>query len=150
MKERTKPPVRRVYADDLAVELDGQVVYPHAGEWVEFRGRPTVGQWMSDIEGLTFKADLESETGQEALLARYRGIIATVAKSIVAWNWTNDAGEPMAPPTAETLRECLFEELTWLQRAMGGRAGETLPLTDGSPSTAPSTDAEEDGPPASG
>jgi len=107
--QRSKPPVapRRVSSDDLTVVIGGETYWPHAGEWVEFKGRPNVGLYVKLLDLAT--------TSQDSLKELH--------KYIVAWNWTDDAGVPYAnPPTLETLLEMPAEELKWLLTHAGSDA----------------------------
>lgn len=99
--KQTKPPLeaRRVYSDDLSIVIGGETYYPHAGEWVEFKGRPSVGLYVKLLDLATASQDSLHE----------------LHKYIVAWNWTDDAGNAYAnPPTLETLLEMPAAELKWL------------------------------------
>ena len=95
-KPPTKP--RRVMADSLEVVVDGVTYQPHEGEWVEFKGRPTIGLYLA-------LAQLgESAEGLSRLLAQ-----------IHDWNLTDDDGACYPrPPTLEALMALPKEELTWL------------------------------------
>lgn len=100
MIERTKPPnrSRRVESDDLLVLDDGVAYYPHAGEWVEFKGRPSVGLYLDIMES-----------------GRTSDNLKLIADKIAAWNWTDDDGNPYeSPPTLETLKSLPAEEIAWL------------------------------------
>lgn len=120
---KTKPPItpRKVYADDLCVVVGNEDYYPHVGEWVEFKGRPSVGLYVKLMD----LANASKESLKELL------------KYMVAWNWTDDAGEPYAnPPTLETLLDMPSEELKWLLVHAGSDAA-VLTKNGGTPSIAP-------------
>lgn len=113
MVTRSKPPAsaRRIPSDDCTVVVGDEVYYPHAGEWVEYRGRPSVGValgFMSGPEG--------SATS-----------IKLLATEIASWNWTDDEGRPYpSPPTADDLLRLPKEELGWLI----GHAESAAPLDE--------------------
>lgn len=97
---QTKPPLtpRRVFAADLTVEVGGETYRPHEDEFVEFKGRPSVGLFV------TFAQLGDSPEAIELLL-----------EYLVAWNWTDDEGRAyVSPPTRESLLRLPPEELTWL------------------------------------
>ena len=101
MPTNSKPPSnapRRVVADDLAVNYNGEVYYPHAGEWVEFKGRPSVGLYLRFME----MADASSKGIQE------------LTPHVLAWDWTDDDGKPYPPPSVEVISGLPPEELKWL------------------------------------
>lgn len=99
MPTKTKPPVklRRVVADDLAIEMDSETYYPHAGESVVFKGRATVGLYV-------MIAQLGSSPEGLSLLA----------EQIDSWTWTDDEGKPYPEPTLDALLRLPTEELGWL------------------------------------
>jgi hypothetical protein len=119
---KTKPPItpRRVYADALCVIVGNEDYYPHAGEWVEFKGRPSVGLYMKLLDMANASKDSLTE----------------LLKYIVAWDWTDDSGNAYAnPPTLETLLDMPPEELKWLLVNAGSDASITT-KNGGTPSIA--------------
>ena len=111
MPEQSKPPTtpRRIYAADLAVQQAGSTYYPHAEEWVEFIGRPSVGLYIKLVD-----------------LGRSPEGLALLHEHMSAWNWTNDAGEPYAnPPALDDVYRMSEEELGWLL-AYAGREPSDL------------------------
>lgn len=112
---------RRIYATDLAVEQEGTTYYPHAEEWVEFTGRPSVGLYIKLV-------DLgKTPEGLELLHSLMTG-----------WNWTNDVGEPYAnPPELDDVYRMSEEELGWLL-AYAGRDRSAV-KNESTPSTNRST-----------
>lgn len=96
--ERRKPPLkpRRVMADELAVDVDGETYYPHVGEWVEFKGRPSLGLYLE----MTKLA--ESTEGLVRLL-----------QYIHAWTLTDDEGNAY-PLELASLMRMPKEEIAWL------------------------------------
>lgn len=106
----TKPPLkpRRVPADDITVEAEGVTYYPHRDEWVEFKGRPSVGLALG----------IEGGPPEE--------VFTLLLEVIHDWTLTDDEGEPYdRPPTAAALRRLAPEELTWLRtHASLSRRGE--------------------------
>lgn len=115
MAEKKKVPLRRVYANDLEVELDGEKFYPHAGEYVEIRPFWTIDERQLHDDFLSGKAAGDAGTLQRTwdfLVAR-----------VVAWDWTDDLGEPMPQPSEAVLRRLANYEVFWLQKAVKGMAG---------------------------
>jgi len=111
--EKSKPPAvaRRVYGDSLSVVYQQEVYYPHAGEYVDFKGRPSVGLYV-DLMSMA-----SNTKGMERL-----------ASTIVGWNWTDDEGRPYEnPPTFETLMLLPTEELKWLLQKAGSDEGAQDP-----------------------
>ena len=126
MPAKTKPsklPNRTVVADDLAVEVDGAIYYPHAGESVTFRtARQSIDDHLLQLrlvalqKEITVAAEAESiEMGSvvqlEDLIARTFGQLSS---AIVAWEWTGDDGAAL-PLEIATLRSLSREELDWLR-----------------------------------
>lgn len=128
--ERTKPPVRRVPCDDCTVEIDGVEYRPHAGEYVEIVGG-------GSIEALQFAwrrvrptpeppeeaSDKEKEVWREQRTAEvnsyFEELCAALARRVVAWSWTDDAGQPIPQPEGnpERLKILRPEELYFLRTA---------------------------------
>lgn len=100
MVQQSKPPnkARRVFLNDFTVVQDGSTYYPHAGEWVDFRGRPSLGFYMKLMQlG-------ESPEGVEML----HGFIA-------GWSLTDDDGKPLPnPPSIGDLLMLPRDEFTWI------------------------------------
>lgn len=101
-----KPPMtpRQVDSDDLAVVVGGETYYPHEGEWVKFKGRPSLGLWLK-------LRDL-GDSHEEAY--------GLLLQHIHSWNWTDDEGNPYEnPPTIATLLSLAKEEFQWLLVKLG-------------------------------
>lgn len=117
MPTKTKPtkiPTRTVVADDLAVEVDGETYYPHAGEVVTFRGRMSVGDYLNSAKLAALGSDMSAEQ-VDKLDDLFGQTIEALAKRIVSWDWTDDAGDPLpSPPDADVLRGLATEEVQWL------------------------------------
>lgn len=122
MTQKSKPPLtpRRIFADDLAVEQGGETYYPHAGEFVEFKGRPAVGLYLRF-------GQLGDSPEAVSLLLEY----------LTDWDWTDDEGKPYGPPTIEALMRLPAVELGWLlTNAASEPKTEEAHLNGSSPSTA--------------
>lgn len=105
-----KPPLtpRQVDSDDLAVVVGGDTYYPHEGEWVKFKGRPSMGLWLK-VKAL---GEEESSGGEE--------VYALLLNHIHSWSWTDDNGDPYEnPPTIGTLLSLAKEEFGWLLAKLG-------------------------------
>lgn len=100
LRARSKPPkvTRQVSGDDLAIVIDGETYYPHAGESVTFRGRVPFSLWMRLQDMTNF------EEGA-----------ALLAQQIEGWDFTDDDGNPYpSPPTVDTLLSLPGDEFKWL------------------------------------
>lgn len=112
-KARTKPPTmaRRVSCDDLTVVVGGETYFPHYGEWVEYKGRPSVGLYIK-LLGM----NSASEDGLKEL-----------AKYVTAWNWTDDDNKPYPAPSAEVFTMLPTDELKWLLITAGNDVAPLVP-----------------------
>lgn len=100
MPEKRKPPIvpRRVMADDIAVVVGSETYHPHVGEWVEFKGRPSVGLYLQ-----------VADAGQSSQA------VALLVKNLHAWTLTNDVGVPYPnPPSSDSVMSMAAEEFAWL------------------------------------
>ena len=134
----TKVPARRVASDDFVVTVLGEEYRPHAGEWVEFRGRLSMGQYLAML-GLMKMSGLENLSPAEIsaldLSESMAKLAEMLARSIVAWSWTDDAGQPYpSPPVPENLTDLSIEELSYLVGRAAGGATEAESKNGGSPS----------------
>lgn len=117
-----KVPPRRVRSDDYVDEADGKEYRPHAGQWVDFRGKSTV---ESVIIGLRLQtllrlSGLSDEEAAETS-GLYERVTEELARGIAAWNWTDDDGNDLpSPPSAKDIRALSVAELFWL---LGARYG---------------------------
>ena len=125
--KKTKPsklPPRVVPSDSLVIEVDGVEYRPHAGETVSVRGGVTVGDYLFAVKLRDFSAD--SDPVERTRF--WKDTIANLCGRIVAWTWTDDAGNPYpSPPTAEVLEALLFAELSWLLDAAGTATNAAIP-----------------------
>lgn len=111
MVTKSKPQAITVAGDNLAIVVGDETYYPHAGETVTFRGRKTVGDATLALKLQGIGGDSSPDVIEEALA----GLLGSLEVAIVAWDWTDDSGEPYpSPPDADTLRSLSFEELAWL------------------------------------
>lgn len=129
----TRPPLRRVQSDSCSVEVEGETYYPHRGEWVDMTRIASARQWLLAME--------MSQDGAEANTAKFGEVLQTVADRIVAWNWTDQRGNPLPPPSYDVIRGLSFDEIRWLQQASLGVQPETEESRGNAslPSTSPST-----------
>lgn len=104
--QRTKPPnkPRRVSAADIKVVEDGETYYPHVGEWVEFRGRVSLGLYLDLMDAGRSRENLQLLLG-----------------IIHGWTLTDDNGQPV-PLSLEGLLSLPQEELSWLIANAGSAA----------------------------
>lgn len=150
MTEQTKPPSRRVESDGFVFAQDGVEYHPHAGEWLEFCGRPSIGDSLRLMKVFGLVAELQGRSARELnklpneaikrLTGDFEGAIAgtidQLAKAITAWTWTDDSGAPYpSPPPAEVLRELSQEELNYLVSTFRGELPQDARKNGSSPST---------------
>jgi hypothetical protein len=140
-KGPTKPKVRRVPSDDCILVQDGEEYAIHAGEWVEFRGRPSMGFFTMylQLQSLGDAAQAGALTAEEssALGKAAEDMGDELARHIAAWTWTDDAGEPMPlPVTGEALDHLDQTEFQWLLAQYLQASGGDRP-NGSSPSTSP-------------
>lgn len=119
-KRPQKPPARRVLSDNFEFEQDGVIYHTHAGEWVEFRGGDPmrVGDWFDAVKLQEAATGAESgpPTTAGEVAATFANTLRGLVADIVAWNWTNSAGEPYpSPPTYDVLLTLEMDEITWLK-----------------------------------
>jgi hypothetical protein len=136
-KGPTKPKVRRVLSDDCILTQDGVEYAIHAGEWVEFRGRPSMAFFTMYLSLQNLASDPTNltpvETGAMAHVAE--GIGDHLARHIAAWTWTDDAGAPLPLPTEGAALDNLDQvEFQWLLAHFLNSAGGDRPNAS-SPST---------------
>lgn len=103
--EKSKPPRLdlTVTADDLVVTVDGEEYRPHAGEMVRLCG-PRPGWWF--LEALA-RLQASDGTVTSELLEALAGVVCE-------WDWTDDEGQPLPPPSADVLRRLSIPEVMWL------------------------------------
>ena len=121
-RKPTKPPGLKVMGDAFVVVEDGVEYHPHAGEWVQYRGQPSI----ADIIRMAYLDEArakQAETGAD-IEALYAAVLEETLVSVIAWTWTDDQGERYpSPPTADVLRRLTLAELTYLLGR--GRVAET-------------------------
>ena len=84
--------------DDCEVQFGDQTFYPHVGESVDFKGRPSFGLFL-ELADITNNPD----------------VMGKLASGIAGWDFTDDNGQPYEnPPTAETLKLLPNAEVGWL------------------------------------
>ncbi|MGE0057000.1 MAG: hypothetical protein AB7P33_09875 [Dehalococcoidia bacterium] len=109
MPEKSKRPNRVVVADDFVVNVDGELIYPHAGESVTFVGRLTTNDLMHAMK--LQRIDLDADDADQQL----DQVRQFLAGRIAAWEWTDDEGEPYPnPPSPADIGRLDMDELGWL------------------------------------
>ena len=124
VKPTWKIPPERVASDDCLIYIhqkieDGQIidkgqgVQIHKGEWVDLI--PT--QNIAELEALTDIKHLQAEGG-----GALRRLCDELSKRTTAWNWTDNAGEPLPQPykNPDALRALDNDELLWILSATNG------------------------------
>lgn len=151
----TKPPPRRVPSDDFILEIDGETYTPHAGEWVEFVPTLPVGLFQAEarIRSLATQLDaLKDDAGaippdrlreaNDLIAGHYDDLCNLLARLVVAWNWTDDRGQPLPQPdgTDRPFRLLSVDELYYLwQAAQGGNPDARKNGSRPSPTTSSAT-----------
>jgi hypothetical protein len=111
---KNKPPVRRVACDSYEVTIGGVTYYPHEGEWAEFRGGPS-WQFLRDSAALaSVRGSAVKDTDQTDLIATIDRLMEFLASRLVAWNWTDDSGKPLPPPSVDVLQRIDQDEAQYL------------------------------------
>lgn len=163
-RTKSKPQLRRIPSDDF-VTRDGE--YPHVGESVWIKGRPTLAllraDWSFRLVGAELDAvkpepQAEGESDKD-FLARlqtahedavrisrdhHTEIEEWVAKRIVKWDWTNDDDEPLPPldGTPAPFEEISDDELFYLWKVAKGEApAEVGEGGNDSPATSSATES---------
>lgn len=121
-----KIPLRRVMADDCAIVLgrvilDGQITKPgtpyyvHQGEWVDFMPVQSVEDMVMAIRTLSIAKDGGEET-PIMIADRISAWCDRLAHSVIMWNWTGLAGEPLPQPYGrpDVLMGLSNDELIWI------------------------------------
>lgn len=112
-EDKVKLPPRRVYADDLEMEVDGEKFHPRRGQWVEYKRGVTWGYFMAQLE-LTRLRERENEpTG--AMVAWER-LVQRLQENVVAWDWADEVGNPLPQPyrNPEAFAMLSNDEIAWL------------------------------------
>lgn len=141
-----KPRPRRVASDRCPVLVDGQLYYPHEGEWVELLAGVTVGQLgllrqVQELPARLSQADGDADEAAQVVAlmeAALSEASAFLAPRVLAWSWTDDLGRPLPQPdgTPGPLRALRAEELYWL---LDGAQGETADDAGKGGSVSPTT-----------
>ena len=122
-----KIPSRRVPSDDCLVHVgrrveDGQIVDEgeaynvHEGEWVEVVPVVTMRQYI-EINHLSKSLTAQDIDGMERSMD---ALCKAIAQRVVAWNWTDNEGVALPPPTEGVIRELTEDELVYLITAIQG------------------------------
>ena len=130
----SKPEPVRLRTDDCVVTVNGADYTPHEGEWVEV----LIGQTPADFRVMRASAEMASRIAQlegedDEALRRivtvddgYADLIDAVRPRLVAWNWTDDLGQPLDQPreNPDVFNKLRIEEVLYLARAVKGDVGE--------------------------
>lgn len=143
MYEQTKPPLRRVYATDFEVEVDGVTYRPHASEWVEFSPLMSVGEFLVAATSYEPPNNPVSEDEIRSAADAVESAIRQLETRLASWNFTDRSGRPIPQPRDGGLRALDLAEIHWLQGAVAGSRGTSGDPNAGSPSTSPSTGEAE-------
>ena len=127
-----KPIARRIPSDDCTKTVDGTEYAVHEGERVELVGGLTIAelrarQHLLELSPKVAALQGEDNAAQETirlLEESYTKVLDSLARRLVAWNWTDDRGEPLPAPdgTSTPLEGLSPEELLYLLTATGGEA----------------------------
>ncbi len=119
--QRTKAPPVTIFCDDLAIEVDGEKYYPHAGELIRLSGGASVADIKMSVDLQKIKdIDISTDEGKERIEEvkfSLMQVVGSLAARLQSWTWTDDAGEPYPTPTREVLETLRFEELMWILSA---------------------------------
>ena len=133
--EKSRPPLRRVYADDFTLSIDGVEYRPHAGEWVEYSVVGTVGAYLDLLRSRSVEVVPSSEESAEETAAFVERTREEVRRRLAAWDWTDMAtGEPLPQPREGGIDRLSLAETLWLQAVLYGKAGAD-PKADGAASS---------------
>ncbi len=95
---KKKPPIalRTVPTDDFTRIRDGETYYPHAGEWVTFAPLAmSTGEMRAAFGMDDYRA---GRTDDMRIVDRSLVMLhKSLARRVVAWNWTDDLGRPIVP-----------------------------------------------------
>ena len=129
-KKSKKPPAQRVPSDDCETTVAGVDYYPHAGEWIEIIPRLSVGEirLFRSLNALKPKLDaIEGDDGADAdgialMDDSFQEVLAVLRHRVLAWNWTDDAGDPYPQPRDEpgVFEQLSIQEMYYLTAAMQG------------------------------
>ena len=129
-----KPLPKRIPSDDcaLTMEVNGEPVYPHEGEYVELFTVQAVAETRARAEMAKVQTELDAIKGEPDELARlysildnhYESIIGALASRIVDWNWTDLAGRPLPKPdgSKDPLRMLNAQEIYYLMNVQAGES----------------------------
>lgn len=125
-----KIPGKRVPSDDCVVHVgqvirDGKIAeqgqpYPvHEGEWVEVLPIATVREAMAvaALQGFAGKKPDEMMNGAMGSAASaLSGLCEALSERILAWNWTDNTGEPLPSPyhKPDVIKGLSNDEVAWL------------------------------------
>ncbi|KKM89940.1 hypothetical protein LCGC14_1243590 [marine sediment metagenome] len=110
--KQTKVPLRRVSSDDFAVVVGGEEYHPHAGEWVEFKGSPSVEETLTLLKFSDIPSTLTAED-VPLVKAILEEITVYLERSVIKWNWTDADKRPYPTPDG-VLRSLSFDEIGYL------------------------------------
>lgn len=143
MVAASRPPLRRVWANDFELRVGEDVFFPHADEWADFLPYLSVGDYLLALES-DDRPILATVAGEFPEVAgNLREMVDTLSSQVVAWNWTDGGGRLLPQPADGGLLRLSHSELRWMLGAALGSRGTSDDPNAGPPSTSPSTDERE-------
>ena len=122
-----KVPLRRVASDSCAIMLgrvieDGEITNPgtahyvHQGEWVDFLPVGSLAEVVQLIDDLRPIKEVLDARHLSKVAGRITARCNRLSKRVIAWNWTDLAGDPLPQPYGkpEVLLNLNNDELLWL------------------------------------
>ncbi len=127
-----RPGAAQIPSDDYAVEVDGRIYHPHRGEWVKvLRGKSQAcrlaeTRMLALQERLTrIQADDPGDETAETIAAAFEACLSPIAEEIarrvVDWTWTDEAGDRLPCPhrCPEAIQALSSPEFAYLLRLLG-------------------------------
>lgn len=134
-RKRTKPQLRKVECSDCTKTVGATVYYPHVDENVWFVPTMSINTLLVAMQLQTYMGVAMDSLSPEEIGKfgqAFREVTNELARLIVKWDWTDDAGTPYSEkPTIELLQSLSIEELVWLVNA-GLGAAQDVDLGEGS------------------
>ncbi len=132
-----KPRPRHIPSDGCGVRIDGEVYYPHEGEWVELVASETIGELRARVAFARLGPELDAVKGEpdegrqmNAIMeAHYASLTEHLAERIFEWSWTDLHGRPLPSPADGDgkplgLLKLRADELYWLLTATAPEAAD--------------------------
>ena len=123
---KKKPPLRTIPSDELTLVIDGETYHPHEGEWIKVRPKLSVVAFTNALRlyGLTSGGTTFDLKDSLAVAELYDKSVSEVGRAIVEWNWTDDEGKPLGPPSPKVIESLNQQEFWWLLASVLG--GEVM------------------------